>query len=76
MVETRRATAGAPLQAKETPTLAAGVSLCFQGIGAEERQRHPIYHHLKLRAVAGLSLALTKAMPPRREAKPGNCDFL
>jgi hypothetical protein len=30
MVETRRATAGAPLQAKETPTLAVGASLCFR----------------------------------------------
>ena len=76
MVETRRAPAGAPLQAKRNPDLGSrGLSL-LSGIGAEERQRHPIYHHLKLRAVAGLSLALAKARPPRREAKPGNCDGL
>ena len=57
MVETRRAPAGAPLQAKRSPDLGSrGLSL-LSGIGAEERQRHPIYHHLKLRAAAGLSLA-------------------
>ena len=72
MVETRRAPAGAPLQAKRNPDLGSrGLSL-LSGIGAEERQRHPIYHHLKLRAAAGLSLAQKRGRPCARRGVIGS----
>ena len=48
-----------------------GLQLCFVGCwSVEEDQRHLIYHHLKLRAVAGLPLAFTKARPLPRGGDP------